>query len=213
MDGLLIDSEPLWEEAELEVFRSVGVPLTREMTDLTLGVRYDEVVQHWFARYPWEGESPESVAERLLARVTELIEQKGEPRPGVRHAFETVAAAGLKIAIASSSPDQLIQAVVHKLGIKDHLEVIHSAENEPFGKPHPAVYITAAQRLGVEPRDCLTFEDSPAGVLSAKAAKMHCIAVPDAKMINDKRFAIADHILSSLNEVTPELLKGIPHGD
>jgi sugar-phosphatase len=79
--------------------------------------------------------------------------------------------------------------------------VVQSAEHEPYGKPHPAVYIECARRLGVPPDRCLAIEDSPAGVLAAKAARMTCIAVPAPELRDDNRYCIADARLGSISEL------------
>ncbi len=207
MDGLLIDSEPIWEEAEMEVFNKIGVPLTKEMTKQTMGLRVDEVVQYWFSRFPWETPTQQEVQADIVAKVIELVKLKGVPRKGVKELTQFFASKNLPIAIASSSQTEIINAVMEKLGIRDSLKVICSAEHEPYGKPHPGVYITTAAKLEVQPEECLAFEDSPNGVLSAKAAKMKCVAVPDEKMIEDKRFYIADLIISSLDEFGEEQYK------
>jgi mannitol-1-/sugar-/sorbitol-6-/2-deoxyglucose-6-phosphatase len=202
MDGLLIDSEPIWEEAELAAFTKVGVPLTSEMTKQTMGLRVDEVVQYWFTRYPWKKETQKKVEAEIVGKVIELIQEKGVSCKGVNELISMLRNKNIPLAIASSSQTEIIKAVVSKLGIGKVIEVVHSAEHEPYGKPHPAVYITTAEKLGVLPQDCLAFEDSPNGVLAAKAAKMKCIAVPDAKMKDDKRFCIADRVINSLLEFT-----------
>jgi sugar-phosphatase len=103
----------------------------------------------------------------------------------------------------------MINAVIAKLGIGHHLKGIHSALFEQYGKPHPAVYISAAEKLGVTPGQCLAFEDSPNGVLSAKAAKMRCVAVPEAGTQTDKRFGIADIVVDSLADVTREMMTSL----
>jgi sugar-phosphatase len=92
----------------------------------------------------------------------------------------------------------LIEAVVDKLQIRKYFEVLWSAEFEPFGKPHPGIFITTAKKLQVNPIDCLVFEDSINGVIAAKAARMRCIAIPEEATFNDVRFAIADEKLVSL---------------
>ncbi len=209
MDGLLIDSEPLWEEVELRTFKSVGVPLTHETTKQTMGLRSDEVVHYWYKRHPWTGPSQDEVNELLINGVIELIREKGELQPGASDVVRMVAEAGLPMAIASSSQTAIIQAFLDKSGFDKDIKVVQSAEHEPYGKPHPGVYISAAKNLGVHPTDCLAFEDSPNGVLSAKAAKMKCVAVPDAKMKNDKRFVISDLVLGSLTDFTPAVLKDL----
>ena len=85
-----------------------------------------------------------------------------------------------------------------KIGLQDDFAVLQSAEHEPYGKPHPAVYIECARRLGASPVNCLALEDSPAGVLAAKAARMTCIAIPPYELRDDHRYCIADLQLDSI---------------
>jgi mannitol-1-/sugar-/sorbitol-6-/2-deoxyglucose-6-phosphatase len=198
MDGLLIDSEPFWRVAEVEVLSAVGVPIDDEKARLTTGLRTDEVVEHWFAQYPWEGPTRQEIAAQIVRGVIDLVRTRGEAMPGVGKVLEGFASAGYPLAIASSSASEVISAVLARLGIGDYFRVVQSAEHEPYGKPHPAVYIEAARRLGVMPTRCVAFEDSPNGVVAAKAARMRCIAVPDHALADDKRFLIADAVLPTL---------------
>lgn len=207
MDGLLIDSEPLWKEAEIEVFTSVGVPLTLEMTEQTMGMRTDAVVKYWHDRYPWRQPSQKEIADLIDSRVLTKISQKGVAKAGVEHAFEVCVTANLPVAIASSSSMQIINTVIKKLGLESKVKAVHSAHNEEFGKPHPGVYLSTAKALGVKPEECLALEDSENGIKSAKAAKMKCIAVPEQEMINDDRFKIADLVIASLNEFNADMLR------
>ena len=207
MDGLLIDSEPLWGIAETEVFGSVGVPVTEMRAGATMGLRTDEIVEHWYARYPWPEPSKKEVEARITGRVIELIRRQGSPMRGARDAVALVAAQGLPLAIASSSSSEMIAVVVERLGIGAHFRVLQSAEHEPYGKPHPGVYIEAARRLGVGPQFCLALEDSPNGVIAAKAAKMKCIAVPNPAVKDDRRLYAADAILPSLEDFRVALLE------
>ena len=200
MDGLLVDTEPLWRRAEIKVFGRVGVELTEGMTHQTTGLRVDEVVQHWFARLPWTGESREEIADGILEEVTHLIAKEGVLLPGVTDCLEQMRVAGLKIGLASSSPLKLIEAVVEKFGLGAWFGVVESAEKEPFGKPHPAVFLNAARRLEVHPARCLVFEDSVNGLIAAKAARMTCVVVPAAEQFTDVRFGLADLKLRSLQE-------------
>lgn len=206
MDGLLIDSEPLWRKAELEEFNSIGVTLTPSMAAQTMGLRTDEVVAYWYKRYPWTTPSQQVVSERLDKRVLQIIKDEGLAKEGVSEVISACKNAGLPMAVASSSSRILINTVLQKFGIKDDMSVIHSAHDETYGKPHPAVYLTTAQELGVHPDQCLAFEDSINGVLSAKAAKMKCIAIPELDTRDDKRFGIADDILHSLKAFKIEML-------
>jgi len=200
MDGLLIDSEPLWQEAEIKVFRSVGVPLTRELCRERAGTRLDEVVRHWYDKFPWRGDSPKVVEARILEEVSRLIIDRGEPMPGVWEAIDMLSAAEYELAVASSSPMELIRAALGAFSLIDKFSVLHSAEAEASGKPHPAVYLSAISRLGVDPNHCIAFEDSVAGVQSAKSAGAWVIAVPDPADISNPAFAAADVVLSSLTK-------------
>lgn len=197
MDGLLVDSEPLWQQAEIEVFGEAGVPLTNELCLETTGLRIDQVVEHWDRRFGLVRRSPDEVRRRVLDRVCALISERAEEKPGATEAIER-AAARHRTALASSSPHPIIDAVLDRFGIRDRFEVIHSADEEPYGKPHPAVYLTTAARLSVSPLACLALEDSLNGVLAAKAARMRCLAVPEGPAGADPRFAIADERLPSL---------------
>ena len=198
MDGLLIDSEPLWQEAEINAFRSVGVPLTTEMCRETLGVRLDQVVRHWYGKFPWRGESMKVVEARVLEEVSRLVVDRGQPMPGVRETIEMLVAANYTLAVASSSPMQLIRTALEAFGLIESFSVLHSAEVEDDGKPHPAVYFSTMSLLGVDPNNCIAFEDSVPGVLAAKGAGAWVIAVPDPADISNPAFADADVVLSSL---------------
>jgi sugar-phosphatase len=110
----------------------------------------------------------------------------------------------VKLGLASSSATEIIEAVLDKLELARFFAVVQSAEHEPYGKPHPAVYIECARRLGVPPDRCLAIEDSPAGVLAAKAARMTCIAIPAPELRDDHRYCIADARLESLVELMVE---------
>ncbi len=206
MDGLLIDSEPLWEAAEMVIFPELGVPLTPLLKKETTGLRTEEIVDHWRSRYPWAEPPVSVVAERLIGRLSDLVRSRGVAREGAYRALEVCSRAGLPMAIASSSPLALIECVVDKLNMRQYFAVLQSAEHETYGKPHPGVFISTAQRLGVRPDQCLAFEDSPNGVLSAKAAKMKCVAVPDEALRSHANFLIADRVLDSLAEFDAVML-------
>lgn len=207
MDGVLIDSEPLWREAEIDVFASVGVSLTEKMCRETTGMRIDEVIRHWHARYPWSGASHEQVAEQLLNACQHLIIEQGALMAGARDAIETLHARNATLAIASSSPMRLIRAVVDAFAIGDYFTVLHSAEHEPAGKPDPAVYRTTMSLLGAEPHDCVAIEDSPLGVRSARTAGAMVIAVPAPEDASNPEFEMADVVLTSLKDFSPDLIQ------
>jgi len=198
MDGLLIDSEPLWQDAEIAVYAPYDVPVTRELCRATAGRRIDEVLTLWHGRFDWQGPPLDEMVKRVLAEVTRRILEHGKALPGVHETMRLLRDAGLKLAIASSSPPPLIQAVVEKLGLDNYLELTHSGIHEARGKPDPAVFLTTAEKLGSEPKNCLVFEDAPAGVTAGKAAGMTVIAVPSVFEPDHPDIQAADQVLNSL---------------
>ena len=207
MDGLLIDSEPFWQQAEIEIFAEVGLNLTSQLCEQTMGLRIDEVVNYWYQRHPWEGISQEEIAQQIVRRVVELIETKGVAKTGVYPLFEFLEETNLPLALASSSDYALIEAVIKRLDLHDKFTVIQSATTEKYGKPHPAVYLSTAEKLGVTATNCLALEDSLNGVLAAKAARMICFAIPEGYPNSDPRFVIADQIFPSLVEAKTALIQ------
>jgi sugar-phosphatase len=207
MDGLLIDSEILWHQAEIEILGGLGVPLDANGCRTTKGMFVDEVTAHWYRLYPWSGPSPETVAVTVVDRVIELVCEDAQLKPGAVHAIDLCAERGWLLAVASSSQYRLIDAALDHFGLRDRFSVVHSAEEESYGKPHPAVFLTAASRLGaVSPKRCLVWEDAPAGVIAAKAASMTCIAVPEQAEGGHPAFGIADLVVDSLLDVDGPVL-------
>ncbi len=209
MDGLLIDSEVLWHEAEIEILGGLGVPLAVEGCRTTKGMFVDEVTEHWNRLYPWTGPTPAEVAVTIVDRVIELILTKGELKPGALHAVDLCAERGLDLAVASSSQYRLIDLALGHFGLRDRFALVHSAEDEDYGKPHPAVFLTAAAKLGAVPRRCLVWEDAPAGVLAAKASSMSCIAVPEPGEGEHPAFGLADLVVDSLLDVDAAALDAL----
>lgn len=209
MDGLLVDSEPLWVRAEIEIFGEVGLGLGEEDCALTKGLRTDDVVAYWFSRRPWsvaDKNAPAEVEARLIARVAELVTNEGQALRGVESAIAVARRGGRRLAVASSSPRVIIEATLARLGLADTFDVVESAQHLPLGKPHPGIFLVAAEKLGVPATACLVLEDSLTGVIAAKAARMTCVAVPFDHPKHDARFAIADAVVGSLDDVTEQLV-------
>ncbi len=198
MDGLIIDSEPFWQDAEIEVFGALGVPLTREMCLQTTGVGVGQVIPYWHARYPWKGKTFAEVEAEILQGVEQRVRERGTACDGVEALIGFLRKRGIRLALASSSSMHLIRTVLEKLSLTDVFEVVHSGEKEEYGKPHPAVFLSTARQLEVDPTRCLVFEDSFAGLVAATAARMKTVAVPSAAQFDDPRFAIAGLKLRSL---------------
>jgi sugar-phosphatase len=210
MDGLLVDSEPLWGEAMTEVFASVGVALTPDLWHLTTGLRTKEVVSYWYNYYKWEGKSAEQVTNEIIDNVTHKIITSGKPMEGMLYILQYFREKQFKTGLASSSPLRLINAVIEHFRIKEYFQAVYSAEFEDYGKPHPAVYLACARALDSNPLDCLAFEDSVAGMTAAKAARMTAVVVPEAHNRHNPKYALANMQLDSLlefNDAKLELLR------
>lgn len=205
MDGLLIDSEILWHKAEIEIFGSLGVPFERVDSRKTKGAYVDEVVAYWRANYPWDGPTNKEVVASLLKRVGELVQSEGRLLPGAERTIALCAERG-PIALASSTPKPLILTLLDHFNLRERFASIHSADVEPYGKPHPGVFLSAAKALGADPTECLVFEDSPAGTLAGKAGRMTVVAVPVDEDRDNPAIALADLVLNSLEELEPAWL-------
>ena len=203
MDGLLVDSEPLWQKSEIAVFGTLGLDLTVSMCRQTMGLRIDEMVRYWYDRHPWElsktlKETELNIIEELLLN----IKQFAQPMKGVDTVMEFFKQKKLPLAVASSSPQRVIEEMMLKFELSNEFVLLRSAEHEAYGKPHPAVFINTALALEVDPSSCLTFEDSFNGLLSAKAARTKTVAIPDNENFSKTVFDIADLKLKSLSEFT-----------
>ncbi|GBG28525.1 Protein SUPPRESSOR OF QUENCHING 1, chloroplastic [Hondaea fermentalgiana] len=209
MDGLMLDSEPVWHTVEQEVFKRVGVELTTAHCVETLGLRIDEIAKHHARRHGVTDKDPAEITKEMIELMVSKLEN-GEARPmaGLKEALAFAASKQVPLAVASSSPMEVIQAALKGLGITDKFAHVCSAAHDPLGKPHPAVYLRAAELLGVEATQCLALEDSVTGALAAKAARMTCITVPDRRLISEDklpRYAFTDAVLESLHEFNEDL--------
>jgi sugar-phosphatase len=211
MDGLLIDTEPVWRAAQAAVFAGIGVTLSeRDLIDST-GQPVEELIPVWRRRSPGPDLastelSDDEIADRIIDQVIGYVKARGQPMPGVTAAIALFERYGLRLAIASSSPLRLIDAVCDRLGLA-RIAVRCSARDEVRGKPAPDVYLTAARRLGVAAAGCLALEDSPNGIASARSAGMRCVAVPDPLLAEDPRYREADLVLPSLTGLDEAALR------
>ena len=206
MDGLLLDSEDFWQHSEFTQFSALGVPLTLADTKKTVGWRCDYVVRYWYEQAPWQGPTQGEVADAIIDGVIAQIKSKGRLLPGAQHAIELCKQLGLPVALATSSNHRMMRETLRHFGLLSLFDATCSAEFLPYAKPHPQVYLNAAESLGIAPTNCLALEDSVTGVIAAKAARMKCIAVPEHANFNDPRYAIADYKLASLTELLPSHL-------
>lgn len=198
IDGLLIDSEPLWNEAAAEVLQGYGVNLSQEQYHTTTGLRTKEFVQWWFAFFKISAGEHARAEEKIVRLVLEKIAARAGIMPGVHHIFDFFVSRNFRVGLATSSPPALIELVMEMAGIRNFVHAATSAEELPFGKPHPQVYLDCAEKLRVKPVQCICFEDSFNGMIAAKAARMKCVVVPHSAQIREERWGAADLKLTSL---------------
>ena len=203
MDGLLIDSEPLWNRAASEVFARYGITLSEKDYLTTTGLRTGEFVAWWMNRYGIGEDQFTGAEQAIISSIIEKVKQEGVMMPGVKYILDLFKQHGFRIGVASSSPQELIDLVIDIGGLGDYISGTSSAEFLPYGKPHPQVYLDCASLLGSSPVQCICFEDSFNGMIAAKAARMKCAVVPSAEQMNDARWAAADLKLASLYNFTP----------
>jgi mannitol-1-/sugar-/sorbitol-6-/2-deoxyglucose-6-phosphatase len=199
MDGVIIDSEPFWREAQISTLAEYGATATIEdCIQHTMGKRIDVLAQTWVDLHHLDVDG-KTLEAQIVNKLTTLIEQDGKALPGVFELLSTLKAKGYRIGLATSSTNALITTVLGKLDIRDFFVKVCSADDEQYGKPHPAVYLKAAHSLGVSPQDCIVIEDSATGMIAAKAASMTTFLVSHEAHL--PKFALANENFETLLEV------------
>lgn len=205
MDGVIIDSEPLWRRAMIQSFVEIGIPFTDEHCRLTTGLRFKEVADFWFKKHNINHISIIEFDELVINRLCDLIIEEGKPMKGVNEALYFFKENGFKIGIGTSSNTKLMNTVVDVLSIRHYFDALSSAEFLEHGKPHPHVFLNCAQALSMKSNECLVIEDSVNGIIAGKAAQMKVVAIPEEINKNNPKFAIADYNVDSLLDliITP----------
>ncbi|MEV6098002.1 HAD family phosphatase [Nocardia sp. NPDC051981] len=206
MDGVLIDTEPIWEEvrrAYVEEMRGRWLPDTQ---DRLMGMSTAEWSRYLSEELLDGRRTPDEVAEDVITR---MAARYGDHLPLMPDAVDTVRRlAGIyTLGLASSSPRRLIDVVLDHMGVTDLFAATVSTEEVARGKPAPDGYLEAAARLGIDPGACVAIEDSSNGLRAAHAAGMTVIAVPHPKYPPAvDALALAAYVADSLKEITPELM-------
>lgn len=206
MDGLMVDSEPIWRKVLIECFGEEGIFLSEADCIKTMGFRLNQVIDYWFSIYKKPETAKAKLEEKIIEHMRLAILHDAEPMSGLMQALELAQSVTQNLAIASSSPYVLIHAFVERNNLHHFFKLIYSAQDEQYGKPHPAVFLSAANKLGILPQNCIVLEDSLNGMIAARAATMKCIGIPAQNDNGKPEFAIAHILLKSLNELTQEHL-------
>ncbi|NIY46015.1 HAD family hydrolase [Cedecea colo] len=199
MDGVIIDSEGFWQDSQIEVLAGFGIPITaQECERYTKGKRIDEIARIWGERYSLRIQ-PQRLEELIVAQVCGSVRSRGMAMSGLYQALRFFQAKGYRMALATSSSRQIIAAVFDRLALWKCFDVVCSADDEHSGKPHPAVYLTAVRKLGLEVGECLVIEDSLNGFIAAHRAGIKTFVVaPD---YHEAKFSAAAGRYATLNEL------------
>ena len=205
MDGVMINSEPLWEKTERKLLARRGIDYSPDYRDKIVGLNQKDSGRLLVDTFELD-ETVEDIINERVDILTEIYKKELETVEPLVPLLNELRNEGVPLAVASSSPMRLIKFVLEMFSLEDYFEVLVSGECTENGKPHPDIYLEAARLLGVEPSECLAIEDSINGVLSAKAAGMVCVAVPDKRLTPD-RFKDADFIYPELGQITLDLIR------
>ena len=208
LDGVLLDSEQLWNQAKESLVRDTGGTWRDEAPRAMMGMSSPEwsAYLHDELGVPLD---PDTIDRDVVARIEQLYREKLPLLPGAVEAVR-----GLQghwpLGLASSSNREVIDLVLALAALSDAFAVTVSSEEVAHGKPAPDVYLETARRLDVDPDRCVAVEDSSNGLRSAHAAEMTVIAVPNPHYPPDQdALALATVTLSTLDELTPELVEGL----
>jgi HAD superfamily hydrolase (TIGR01509 family) len=206
MDGVLIDSEGLWNEARMQIASENGGRWRENAQRAMMGMSSLE-----WSRYMHEdlgvAMEPEQISAAVVSRLERLYREQVPVLPGAREAVVACSEVW-PLGLASSANRPIIELVLDLTELRDHFEATVSSEEVPRGKPAPDVYIEAARRLSVPPYRCAAVEDSTNGLLSAAAARMRVIAIPNREFPPDEdAISRAALVVDAIQQLTPGLIE------
>jgi HAD superfamily hydrolase (TIGR01509 family) len=208
LDGVLVDSEHVWDAARRELAAERGLPWPEPATRDMMGMSSVEWSRYMHDRVGLP-EPPEEISAEVVRRLEEIYRRELPLIDGAAEAVERLAE-HWPLGLASSSNRELIDLVLELSGLTRLFQVTVSSEEVPRGKPAPDVYLEAARRLGVAPARCAAVEDSENGIRSAKAAGMYVLVIPNRVYPPaEDALDLADAVLTSVKELTPEIIERV----
>lgn len=210
LDGLLIDSEPLWSEARNSILGEFGAELTAEDKAQTMGIGYREGLNYFIDRYNLPL-TFEEFAQREQIILDKLYESKLAYKPGAAELIEKLKGTDILTAVATSAPRRRLEFALRKLSL-DGFNALVTGDDIEKGKPDPEIFLKTAEKLDVDPKSCVVLEDSPFGIVAAKAANMYAVAVYDTRYMSKGEFlrrANPDLIVDSLSKLNLQKLQDV----
>ena len=210
MDGTLIDSEALWILGTQHYCQQQNIPLKVEDLQCTTGWPAIQTARYLLSKFNNPNNlSDQQVADGLTKASVDLILARQPLFAGVREVLAMLKTQGVKMAIASASPIELLTGIVEGSKLGEYFDEVISAEELPYNKPHPMVYLEAAARLGVNPKQCVGVEDSIIGMTAVKAANMRCVVVPEHSVAQDPRWSLADIKLAKIADFDQQIFAAL----
>jgi HAD superfamily hydrolase (TIGR01509 family) len=206
MDGVIIDSEPLWSDAEKQLLARRNLPYSPSLKTAMMGRDARGAVGYLIEHYSLT-ESLDKLIEERNQLIAALFKEHLKAIPGALDLVRSVIAAGILTGLVSSSPKSLVELALEKLVTTGLFDLTLSGDQVVRGKPAPDIYITAAEKLGVKPEYCLVIEDAPHGVAAAKDAGMCCLAISTSVSVVE--LAMADKVVSGFEEVDVQVLQSL----
>lgn len=203
MDGTLIDSMWVWEEVDVDYVKRYQLVEPEGFYEAIEGMSFTDVAKYYKKTFPQIRDSVEQIKADWMEMGYRLYRDEVELKSGVKEFLEELKKRGIKIGIATSNDRDMTEMVLEARGILQEFDAICTSDEVKIGKPAPDVYLKAAEDLGVDPKDCLIFEDVPAGLMAGKSAGMQTCAVAD-KFSEDqieKKRALADYFIQDYFEV------------
>jgi HAD superfamily hydrolase (TIGR01509 family) len=199
MDGLLLDTETLWHEAEVELFRRHGAEFTWDDKMAVIGTSYEITARYFTDRLGRPHAEGAALVDEMVALMHERVRRQVDARPGALELVEGLRALdGVRLGLASNSPRFLVDDALAAAGFSGIFETIVTPADVEHAKPAPDIYLRACADLGIDPSEALALEDSASGVAAAKAAGLTCIAVPQ---FAETDVSAADRIIDSLEDL------------
>lgn len=205
LDGVIIDSEPMHLIVDREIIRSNGIEISDDILLQYIGVSNKKLWNDLIQKYHVDHTVEELVAQQTQNKIKAFRDNDLKPIKGVVELIHSIRDAGLKTALASSSPLEFITTVLEKTNLLDCFDVILSGENFKRGKPFPDIFLAAAEKLNENPHDCVVIEDSEHGTESAKKAGALCIGFRNPGSGNQD-LSLADIVIDSFDGMTYEKL-------
>lgn len=207
MDGLMFDTERLYQETWREIAAEMGITLPIEFTKEISGTNGD-LLNRIVIKY-YNTDHPEQLFERCVKEVEQKLAREVPIKPGLFELLEYLKANGVKLAVASSSYQHVIETNLRTSKTESYFDAVVSGQKLERGKPFPDIFLYAAKQLNMDPNNCYVFEDSINGVLAGLAAGCETIMVPDYVEPNETILTSRAHICSTLLEAKKQIEEGL----